>query len=146
VPFTTEQHREYQKQRRFERLALARTRLGGVCVVCGSMEGLDFDHIDPSSKTRKISEATNWSLQRFLSEVDKCQLLCREHHTEKSQRNGELSVRGEQNARTKLTEPKVRDILGSPLSSAELAEQYDVTVKVIQSIRARRTWKHVSIE
>lgn len=86
---SVEYQRRYQLQRRIERLALARERLGGRCVRCGISDGLDFDHIVPGSKLRKISEATNWSLERFLTEVDKCQLLCRLCHIAKSAETGE---------------------------------------------------------
>lgn len=89
MPMSVEWHREYQRKRCHERLALARKRLGGRCVRCGSTENLDFDHIVPGSRVRKISEATNWSLARFLAEVDKCQLLCRTCHQEKSGETGE---------------------------------------------------------
>src|SRR6266404_5080434 len=84
MAMSVEWHREYQRQRCHERLALARERLGGRCVRCGSTENLDFDHIVPGSKIRKISESTNWSLVRFLAEVDKCQLLCRSCHRKKT--------------------------------------------------------------
>src|SRR5215467_4703329 len=68
--------REYQRQRRHERLALARERLGGRCIRCGATQKLQFDHIDRAAKVANISEITSWSLERFLAEVDKCQLLC----------------------------------------------------------------------
>jgi hypothetical protein len=68
--------REYQRKRRRERLALARERLGGRCVRCGATESLQFDHIDGSTKVANISEIANWKPERFLEEVDKCQLLC----------------------------------------------------------------------
>jgi 5-methylcytosine-specific restriction endonuclease McrA len=76
--------REYQRKRSRERIALARKRLGGCCARCGATEDLDFDHIDRTAKVRQISEATNWSLDRFLAEVDKCQLLCKSCHRSKS--------------------------------------------------------------
>src|SRR5215470_14817083 len=68
--------REYQRQRRHERLALARERLGGRCIRCGATQKLQFDHIDRAAKVANISEITSWSLDRFRAEVDKCQLLC----------------------------------------------------------------------
>ena len=58
-------------------------------MICGVTDGLEFDHVNPETKVRKISEATNWSMARFLSEVDKCQLLCREHHIVKTREAGE---------------------------------------------------------
>lgn len=80
---------DYQRKRYAERLAMARERLGGECAWCGTTEDLQFDHVDPATKVCNVSEATNWSLERFLSEVDKCQLLCDPCHHEKSQANGE---------------------------------------------------------
>ena len=59
---------------------------------CGATEDLDFDHIDAGTKVRNISEATNWALARFLEEVDKCQLLCRHHHHEKSAEAGDVRI------------------------------------------------------
>lgn len=80
---------EYQRERSYERLALARERLGGQCARCSSQDDLEFDHIDPATKIREVSACTNWSLKRFLSEVDKCQLLCGPCHREKTEANGE---------------------------------------------------------
>ena len=76
MTWTSESRREYQRKRRRERLALARERLGGRCVRCVATENLQFDHIDGFTKVANISEITNWKLERFLEEVDKCQLLC----------------------------------------------------------------------
>ena len=87
---SAEWHREYQRKRARERLAMARERLGGQCVRCGATEGLQFDHIVPGSRVRKVSEATNWSLERFLAEVDKCQLLCDPCHRQKTIEAGEV--------------------------------------------------------
>lgn len=76
-------HRVYQAKRFVERMALAKERLGGKCVVCGTLEDLEFDHIDERTKVANVSEIANWSLVKFLSEVDKCQLLCRTCHIRK---------------------------------------------------------------
>ncbi len=79
---------EYQRERRRERLTMARARLGGRCARCGAVDNLDFDHIDPATKAGNISEITNWALARFLAEVDKCQLLCHGScHVDKSIRD-----------------------------------------------------------
>lgn len=90
VSLTTGQMREYQRNRAHQRIALARERLGGACARCGADEDLDFDHVDPGTKVRNVSAATNWSLERFVAEVDKCQLLCRACHIAKSIENGDL--------------------------------------------------------
>lgn len=121
---------------------MARERLGGQCVRCGATENLDFDHIVPGSRTRKISEATNWTLDRFLTEVDKCQLLCHPSHgcsghAIKSAEAGELI------GSAKLTTDDVRLIRASISSDGTLAAQFGVQPEAIRRVRLRKTWKHV---
>jgi hypothetical protein len=74
-----------QARWRARRLAAARDQLGNRCAQCGhdgSTERLEFDHIDPSTKsfglTRSASESAFWT------EVEKCQLLCRTCHRKKT--------------------------------------------------------------
>lgn len=45
---------------------------------------------------------------------------------------------------TKLDEQKVMVILRSELSTAELAELYDVTQQAVRDVRNQRTWTEVS--
>jgi len=62
-----------------------RAELGGKCTECGSAEDLHFDHIDPTTKSFSISaRVRDTSIARLLEEVRKCQLLCSEHHKEKT--------------------------------------------------------------
>lgn len=69
--------------------------LGGKCAVCGSTNELDFDHIDPSSKEVDIARLASLSLKKFWAEVEKCQLLCEEHHCRKTvAENGKEWVKG----------------------------------------------------
>lgn len=82
--YMREYMRVYQPRRYRERMEYAREKLGGACVSCGSTENLEFDHVDPSTRVSKISQAVNWSLERFDAELAKCQLLCKDHHIEKS--------------------------------------------------------------
>lgn len=58
--------------------------LGGVCVVCGTTERLEFDHIDPSTKLFDIAKGWARAEKIVLEELEKCQLLCKQHHDEKS--------------------------------------------------------------
>jgi 5-methylcytosine-specific restriction endonuclease McrA len=77
--------RHYKK-----RISLLIELLGGKCVVCGSKEGLEFDHIDPKTKKFTITEKWSYSIQKVLLEVSKCQLLCHICHKEKNKiDNGE---------------------------------------------------------
>lgn len=137
MAFSAEQHRVYQEKRRLERLAMARERLGGKCVRCGSVDDLQFDHIVPGSKTRKVSEATNWSLERFLAEVDKCQLLCNLCHRLKSVEFREL------NGGSKLVTENVAFIRSSGLTHEVLADMFGVSKSTIYRIRSGKTWKEL---
>jgi hypothetical protein len=71
----------YRAKRRAECIAY----LGGKCVQCGSTDELDIDHIDPSTKSFKISNRLNsrWSI--LEPELRKCQLLCRPCHIVKTE-------------------------------------------------------------
>ena len=52
------------------------------CVVCGSKEFLEIDHIDPATK---ISHRIwSWSEERRSEELSKCQTLCFDHHKVKT--------------------------------------------------------------
>lgn len=57
-------------------------QMGGKCVVCGAAEGLELDHIDPSSKSFGVSEA--WGARKQSEEAAKCQLLCKPCHQVKT--------------------------------------------------------------
>ena len=83
-----EHHRQEQRDRIKERKKIHKQkcleRLGGKCVVCGTTENLEFDHIDKTTKKFKITNGLSYSLEKLYEEVDKCQLLCKKHHIEKS--------------------------------------------------------------
>lgn len=75
----------YMLRRYHERRAEAFRLLGSACAKCGSRENLEIDHIDPRSKTFTLGgSAWNARRDRFLAEIAKCQLLCRQHHVEKT--------------------------------------------------------------
>lgn len=83
----TAYHREYYRnKRRPEMIAY----LGDSCVECGSKARLEFDHIDPALKSFDIKNNMTLSNERVRAELDKCQLLCRDCHIEKT-RNENLS-------------------------------------------------------
>lgn len=76
--------REYQKKRWAKRKQELIDFLGGKCVKCGSTEELQFDHIDPSTKSFTIASCPTASEERMMAEIKKCQLLCRKCHEEKT--------------------------------------------------------------
>jgi len=81
-------NKEYLKSLYKERNTMLRNRLGGVCVKCGSSKDLEFDHIDPQTKLFNVASNAQIEFSRLLKEVDKCQLLCRSCHRDKT--NSEL--------------------------------------------------------
>jgi hypothetical protein len=81
---SNEYMRRYMLARYHQRMADARKLLGGKCIVCGSIENLELDHINWRTKTLQINKMWSVSAERFTAELEKCQLLCREHHIEKS--------------------------------------------------------------
>lgn len=58
--------------------------LGKRCVKCGSTKNLEFDHKDPKTKEREISDLLHAPKEVFMKEIVKCQVLCRECHQTKS--------------------------------------------------------------
>ena len=62
-------------------------KLGGKCVECGCTEALEFDHIDPSTKSFNIAAGYTKPKEVLLAEVAKCQLLCNKCHIQKSKKD-----------------------------------------------------------
>ena len=68
---------------------------GGKCEICGynkCMAGLTFHHINPEGKDPNWKLMRSWSPARVKKEIDKCQLLCRNCHSEIHYGKEELSV------------------------------------------------------
>lgn len=74
----------YMKSWYDRRHAEATAALGGACVRCGVTEDLEFDHIDPATKTMTIAKMWTASKKRFQDELAKCQLLCKPCHQAKT--------------------------------------------------------------
>jgi hypothetical protein len=68
--------REWWRRRREKWLA------DKCCVNCGTTEGLQVDHIDPSTKLSH--KVWSWSLERREAELAKCQVLCSFCHKAKT--------------------------------------------------------------
>lgn len=86
---TPERKKELRRQRQLRayarRRAYAREYLGGACAECGTDEGLQFDHVDPTTKRFDLF-GSRWSMawQRWHDELDQCQLLCTSCHSHKT--------------------------------------------------------------
>lgn len=86
----------YDLARYYRRRALAIDLLGGSCVECRSTDNLHFDHIDASTKTYDVSGILLHGWDKVKMELEKCQLLCRTCHENKTlvERNSQLSAHG----------------------------------------------------
>ena len=76
------------KERYRKRRETAIIQLGGKCVKCGAKEELEFDHLDPKSKYKTISKLILAPDVILEAELNKCQLLCKNCHLEKSINEG----------------------------------------------------------
>jgi len=87
------------KRRYSERMEEAKVILGGCCVICGTTENLEIDHIDWVYKEIPVNKMWSIAKIRFLKELEKCQLLCTIHHIQKSKADlvEQLAVRGWKN-------------------------------------------------
>lgn len=79
-----EKRTETQKLKRQERRKILIEHLGGKCVGCGTTEKLQFDHLDRTQKLFNIGKCLDYSFEKLLPEVEKCQLLCYDCHEIKS--------------------------------------------------------------
>jgi len=82
--------REYMLKRYHKRRSESIEKLGGKCVVCGSTENLEIDHIDRTTKTMNISGLWSANIVRYEAELKLCQLLCEEHHKQKTRRENSV--------------------------------------------------------
>lgn len=83
--FTKEEKAVYMAEKYRIQREEFKNLLGGICTVCGAAEELEFDHIDWTKKSFNFSRYYGrFSKSKALAELDKCQLLCVEHHKQKS--------------------------------------------------------------
>lgn len=106
---SNEYMRDYMLARYHERRNSAIIFLGEKCVVCGTTENLELDHIDPELKTISLSKMWSCSKEKYDSEIKLCQLLCTEHHKEKTVREKSVGhgqgLTGKRNCRCELCAP-----------------------------------------
>jgi len=76
----------YYRQRVDRKIEIVRLK-GGKCEKCGydkCLDCLQFHHIDPETKSFPLSKEFLWRTkwEKILVELDKCQLLCANCHSE----------------------------------------------------------------
>ena len=86
----------WAQQKRAIRKFCCLIMLGGRCVHCGSQEELQFDHVERTTKEYQIGDLWLGSLEKLLTEIFKCQLLCWPCHIKKSIECGDLIPWGRQ--------------------------------------------------
>jgi len=59
-------------------------KMGGCCVKCRSKKHLQFDHVVSKEKEFDLGTWHSVSEERFVSELNKCQLLCHKCHSLKT--------------------------------------------------------------
>ena len=118
--------------------------INGPCVLCGSNEELQLDHIDPQTK---ISHRIfTWSEERRLKELAKCRVLCWRCHKKKTATE---QPKGEQKVGVKLTNQDIIDIRRTYKPGVRgcgykaLAHKYNVSHQTISRIIKRQKWKHI---
>lgn len=72
----------------------------GPCVVCGSWDNLEVDHINPDSK--ESHNVWSWSEERRTAELSKCQVLCKTHHQEKTALENSVRMGGIEHGSDKM--------------------------------------------
>jgi len=68
----------YATQKRF----ILEYLLSHPCVICGETDirCLEFDHIEPKDKSFGVTRQMSRSVAEMRKEINKCQILCRNHH------------------------------------------------------------------
>lgn len=80
----------YMKERRLKRRNDLIQKAGGKCLNCSSTVDLEFDHVDPKDKSFVLSgHNLDKPMKTIIEEYNKCNLLCRKCHVEKTKRNKE---------------------------------------------------------
>lgn len=82
--YTGQQKRDYQNAWLTKRRTAWIEDQGGQCSICGSSEGLEVDHIDPSTKLVNPKAIWNRSKAFREAELAKCQVLCTDCHKAKT--------------------------------------------------------------
>jgi hypothetical protein len=128
-----EWHNEWVRKRKRRAIEY----LGNKCVVCGTSANLEFDHIDPSLKSFHISQNFNRKWETLQAELDKCQLLCKTHHLQKSVKQNSVEhgegVSGKRNCPCLLCKAKKAEYMRT-YSSADRMSDYESEGREFESL------------
>lgn len=143
-----EYHREYNRKRYHAKRKAYIEKLGGKCVSCGSVDELQFDHINPEDKSFSVGMLLSHSKSTVDNEIEKCQLLCKSCHTKKTKENKDgydKKAKGESVKNAKLTHNDVLKIISmlKEHNNSKISKMYDVSRATIRQIRIGVTWKHI---
>lgn len=133
---TKERHREYNLQYYHNRRNKLIQQLGGKCVMCGSTENLEFDHINSKEKTFSVGSRIQNNNSEFSAELDKCQLLCHSCHRKKSKDSKDIKVKINKETAVKICE----EYFNSDISQADLGKRYNLAPRTISSIVTGERW------
>lgn len=139
--YTGEQKREYQ--RKWIAARKEKWFSGKSCVVCGAVENLELDHVDPATKVTHRIWSYSW--EKIEQETEKCQVLCYEHHKQKTLNNKEC-LRGEAHPKSTHTEEQVleaRMLRNSGLSYQEIADSLGIPFKMGVWNLINKHWQHL---
>jgi hypothetical protein len=90
---TNEYMRSYMENRRRDRKAALTWLLGGSCQRCSCVDGLEFDHVNPTRKSFEVSgRAMDKAWETLVKEAMKCQLLCHPCHVLKTSKEWKSGV------------------------------------------------------
>jgi len=133
--------------REYQRLWIAKRRAeffkNKTCILCGSEENLELDHIDPSTKVSHT--IWSWSEKRRLEEIAKCQILCHDCHVRKTIKNHE-KAHGDQKKNAKLVDNdvvEIKKLYSRGVPASEICQKYLVDRSNFYKIIHGKAWRHV---
>jgi len=131
-------YKDKEKQKEYQREWMAKRRAiffkDKTCAKCGSVNQLELDHIDSSTK---ISHRIwSWSQERRDKELKKCQVLCQDCHIKKGVDVGDLGCN------YKITKSQVKEIIAkynsTDISQEALGKEYGLCQSHISQIVTRK--------
>lgn len=121
-------------------------KVNSPCKHCNSWDNLELDHMDPSTKTVKVtSNIWHWNIERRLKELSNCQILCNSCHKKKTAAGKEW-CKGEAVGSSKLISSqvlKIRELKENGISTTNLSKIFVVSESTIRAIITRKIWKHI---